>query len=765
MISSAAIALSVLTWKSLPGRSNGSTKSTEVVVDLAAKVVICATKDAYGNLWIGSQDQGIFCLNASSRRWARLTTDDGLSSNDATAIARDSREQVWVGHADGKLNVFDGTKWHRINLESATRIYAIATCPLNDAVWIATDFGVRRYGQASGAWSHLTACDNLPSDEVRDIGFDAGGSVYFGTANSGIEIAHLKDDYKTWNVVVPTSPPVTASGYGLASGMINDLLVTQSGTVYAATCRGISWSEDSGQSWKFIRGADWRLKAENSNDEHGLLVEDRAGLLAEDYVTCLAEAEDGELWVGYRTKGCERIKPGTWEVTATLDTSSYVTTIVPTGGGEAVVGTLGNQHILPTKLVAASPSTVKPTVAAPFPSPPPPPTTQEVKSLLTDAVQLSESGESPAVTAMSDDWQTQGDWLGRYGRYWAILCGMDGQDYLWGAGRIAVGRANYAVTIGPNHDKGDTNRYWVANLYSKERRILELPPVYLDSRIRRGMTKPELNRRDSQWDDHGEAYAYTYDGPHLYTTLKIPEGKFCLSIYQVNSNGHAGEGRYRDFRISVRKHFGASLKDISGFEQQEELASARVVDFCSGVYKRFAVNGPIELTIKVDRNYSINANITAMMLDEFTETPEPYFDPEDVRAAYAGTPADPQVAEIARLFTQYMDAYRKDPVRYCLDRGRTCAMVMRWLDDQVAQGKLKTTDRDYARIAAPCFFILHDFERMETMQRQLGLRPARDIEKALKWDERIPNNSGLGRYAVTTYLENLARAATTAPAN
>jgi hypothetical protein len=282
------------------------------------------------------------------------------------------------------------------------------------------------------------------------------------------------------------------------------------------------------------------------------------------------------------------------------------------------------------------------------------------------------------------------------------------------------------------------------------------------------MTTPAAPRRDSQWDDHGETYGPAFDGPNLFCTLKIPAGNFCLSIYEMNSNGHAGEGRYRDFRISVREQLSGALKDVRGFDKMPELASARVNQFWAGVYKRFAVKGPIEITVKVDRNYSLNANAVAVMLDECTDTPEPYFARDELRDAMTRGPTtapdNPEFEEVARLFKQYIARYESDPTRYCDDYGQTYCMVLRWMNEQVKLGHL-TMDKPFAQIAAKCYYHLHMFEQMEAMQKRLGLKTAREIENALKWDERIPNNSGLGRYNVTEYLDQLRQAsAATRPA-
>ena len=162
---------------------------------------------------------------------------------------------------------------------------------------------------------------------------------------------------------------------------------------------------------------------------------------------------------------------------------------------------------------------------------------------------------TPTVVALPDDWRTQGDWLGRYGRYWACCCAICSPDnYIWGAGSAPV---LYFAQIGPNHPgAADVMRRWVHWLYTADRRSLEIPPTYFDSRVIKGLTTREKGRRQAEWDDHGEAYPMALDGPDLYCTVRIPAGRFYLSLYDFNKDGHEGSNRYRDFRVSIRPRSG-----------------------------------------------------------------------------------------------------------------------------------------------------------------------------------------------------------------
>ena len=65
-----------------------------------------------------------------------------------------------------------------------------------------------------------------------------------------------------------------------------------------------------------------------------------------------------------------------------------------------------------------------------------------------------------------------------------------------------------------------------------------------------------------------------------------------------------------------------------------------------------------------------------------------------------------------------------------------------------------TTDENEAwqhECLATCYYQLQMYPQWEQQQRALGLRPARDIEKALRWDGKS-NNSGRGNAVVREYL-------------
>jgi hypothetical protein len=147
------------------------------------------------------------------------------------------------------------------------------------------------------------------------------------------------------------------------------------------------------------------------------------------------------------------------------------------------------------------------------------PTLAELNAMLADLAKVPfvPPEKQPQVIRLDDDWLTKGDWLGRYGRYWACCCAICSPDnYVWGAGPT---KAEFDARIGTNCHAGDSLRYWVHWLYTKNVNSLEMPPTYYSSRVTKGYTTPNFTRRQAEWDDHGEAYPMSEVLPMRWTDL------------------------------------------------------------------------------------------------------------------------------------------------------------------------------------------------------------------------------------------------------
>jgi hypothetical protein len=779
------------------------------------------------NLWVGTEDDGVYWYNAKTEDWKQFTTTDGLGDNNAYAIACDHLGRIWIGERNHGVAVFNGETWKNYDVLEGPigeRVYRIAVCPTDGDVWLATSAGLTRYSVAKDLWRHYTRNDGLPSLQATALAFDLDGDLYVGTQCDGIAIGRASDDYRTWRVVSGRPHlPDTCSGAGLPTGLINDLLIAHDGRIYAATVGGLARSSDHGETWSFLRGGDCVLKEKNRlggppKDWTPANQKVMETLLPEDYVTCLAEDDAGLIWLGFRQQGFLALHPndekkvfGGNQEDGGLP-NNYIVAILSTHDFHVNIATYGGGLIRSKEPFTMDDSKSKQTQHSPrlktsgiiamslaFPSPVKPPTLIELNALLNEvsSVPAAESN-GPPVTALEDDWKTLGEWQGRYGRYWIVLCAnWSPSDDVWGAGWDV----QYDARIGHNCASGDSLRYWVQWLFTAEPRSLEMSPTYMHSRVLKNFTTWDVDRRQSEWDDHGEAYPMSMDGPHLYCSLSVPPGLFYLSLYEFNKDGHAGVNMLRDYRVSIRPHPGLlpgnskpgarTFNSISDFDDQPEWAHARIRDFWGGVYKRFLVRGPTKLTIEVNRNNSFNTILAGAMLDLVDELPPPYYqtrqewDKKQIannqrRASneskrWSGAPFVPARTEAEaseRLLDELKQVLTRNEVWWGLNKRRCYQRLLNWYLQQGRENRFQagsiadrptgvlpagqeannvSANRDAERMAT-CYYELGLYAKWEEARKALGLTTTREIEKSIRWDGVTYSCAGKGYEIISAYV-------------
>jgi len=154
---------------------------------------------------------------------------------------------------------------------------------------------------------------------------------------------------------------------------------------------------------------------------------------------------------------------------------------------------------------------------------------------------------------------------------------------------------------GPHQRAGDGLRRWVDQERWDDGRVLYDPFLGY--------------RREAEWDDHGEVYPMTWEGPDVWIKLGVPAGTHRLSLYFFNKDGLIGHNRWRDYLIEVK---GSAL-DVKAAHFAPTLARARVRDFWTGVYERFVLQGPGQFWVRVGRNDSINVTLNGIFLDRIDD--------------------------------------------------------------------------------------------------------------------------------------------------
>jgi hypothetical protein len=793
-----------------------------------------------GNLWAGTEGNGVWCYHpyAVTNQWthyakkpearsqeseggkignrkSEIGNEDGLGDDYAYSVAVDKQARIWVGHLNHGVSVYNGTSWRNYDVPHGPigeRVFKIAICPTDGDVWIGTSAGLTRYSVSNDTWTHYTkgSCRSrgdeaqiknenklepphvgaygetnaagLPSDQISAIAFDAKGNIYVGTQCDGVAVASRDSDYMDWRQAPLADQKMpTFAGYGLPSKLINDLLVTSDGTIYAATDGGLAWSRDGGVTWTFRRGKDFadKMRGLAGGPPKGWSAQSiPKDVPPEDYVSCLAEDDAGVVWADFRQNGMLALSGYSYEELEKVSAdktggADYGRAILPMPDFRPWLASDGKgllrsteprrlSHRVAHKDYSETPAL---TGEVPFPMSARAPDLAELNGLLSEIESVPPARLADgAVVPLEDDWLTEGQWLGRYGRFWIVLCAnISPNDDVWGAGWDV----DYAGRMGPNHAPGDSLRYWLHWTATQDNRCLEMSPLYLHSRVLRKETTWDVDRRESEWDDHGEDYPMNMDGPHVYCSLSIPAGLFYLSLYEIDPNGHDGGNRFRDYEISIRPHPGrASLDqqvgktfvmrsfcDIAEFDRKPELAHARAQDFWGGVYKRFLVRGPAKLTIQVHRNYSFNTILPGVMLDLVDELPPPYYCTRQEweqrqavtsaqKSSPAFMPADNAAEAAQRLVAALNEMPSKNETWWAENKRRFYQPLLRW---QLAEG-----DKTNSLALATSFYQLNLFADWEKQLHQCDITTAREIEKALRWDGVA--GSGMGNQTVSAYV-------------
>ena len=480
--------------------------------------------------------------------------------------------------------------------------------------------GFGRYLARRHLWKYFTEGEGLPSNQISAIAFSPSGDLLVGTRCNGLAMASARDDFQSWRAIPgPEKTPPHAIGVGLPSAQINALLAMREGRLYAGTARGLAWSDDDGQSWQWVRGKNWQTqvrgqwpKPQTNAVEFGDLPNEEApALLSEDYVSCLKEDDAGHLLIGHRRTGwemrdgraqnvlLEQTKPDT-----VRDFAIFEDSLIVAGYGGGLW-----QQTLPEKLRAKPVTTQNPALAAAspegvvipyphFPAPATLPTLARLEQTTARVRNHQEFRQNGDAAYLGADWETRGDWMGRYGRQMALLCAMQAptdHQIAWST--------DYQIDgfNGPHQNPGDGLRRWLHWERSEDDRVLYNPFLGY--------------RREAEWDDHGETYDADWEGPDVWVKLLVPAGTHRLSLYFFNKDGHAGAERWRDYLIEIK----GRAENVEAAALLPTLANARVSDFWDGVYQRFSLQGPGNFWVRVARNGSFNTTLNGIFLDNITD--------------------------------------------------------------------------------------------------------------------------------------------------
>jgi ligand-binding sensor domain-containing protein len=175
-----------------------STAKEAELFGLSRNSVYCILEDKKGNVWFGTQAQGVCRYNGKELTWF---SEKGLAGPAVLGLFEDSRGNIWFGNNGAGLFRFDGTTLVNFTEEKGlanpdfrasgtsnpgtlARVYCINEDKEGN-IWIGTvDAGVWKYDGT--ALTNYTMADGLTSDAINTIYKDNKGELWFGTDENGI---------------------------------------------------------------------------------------------------------------------------------------------------------------------------------------------------------------------------------------------------------------------------------------------------------------------------------------------------------------------------------------------------------------------------------------------------------------------------------------------------------------------------------------------------------------------------------------------------
>lgn len=210
-----------------------SKKFTEAKQDIITDNIIISTifEDHNGNLWIGSQTNGLYRMVAENGVLENFTDKSGLSNNNVQTIYEDSWGDIWIGTSGGGLSKFAGSQFvHYDTYSGLNGDYVFSV--LNSAksgLWIGTSGG-----------GIVNIGDTLTKSYDKNIGFTNGKIKNICEGRKGEIWTSIEGE--GLGVILPELDTafILPSSSRLRSNWVLDIAVAKGGSIWLATAdRGL----------------------------------------------------------------------------------------------------------------------------------------------------------------------------------------------------------------------------------------------------------------------------------------------------------------------------------------------------------------------------------------------------------------------------------------------------------------------------------------------------------------------------------------------
>ncbi len=232
------------------------------------------------NIWIGTENSGLYFISADDNIIKIFNTQNGLSSNEVKVIFQDSKKRIWIGTRTGGVNLLSkpGSDEFLFLTEKHGLSYRDVKCIFEDregSIWIGTNggglcqFRDRRF-------EFLSTSEGLPDRTIWAIIQDKQGQFWFGSEKG---LVRYRPDSRADDLDIK----VISLKNGLARREISSLFEDKNGLIWVGLTRG---------------GVQVFNPKTNKFGRHLSQIKDD--------VLCIVEDHNGYLWFGTNGGGLYR---------------------------------------------------------------------------------------------------------------------------------------------------------------------------------------------------------------------------------------------------------------------------------------------------------------------------------------------------------------------------------------------------------------------------------------------------------------------------
>lgn len=259
-------------------------------------------EDTDGNLWVGSNDEGVAKISSSGIEM--FTTDNGLPNNSIRDIAQDKSGNIWIGTSNGVVFLTPSGKFIRPEgleqYDDSSCLVISLYCDTAGRIWLSTTKKHGLYYYSSGKFSQYSAFTSIDYSTVTAIAQDETGAFWYGLTQKGVVRVH-EGNYKL---------------YGKKEGMlettVNDIYLDNSNSLWFGTEKGVVlYKQGQFSTYTESEGLTNNNVKKIIEDREGSIwyATDRGGVQKmspgkfrtvslSSPVNCISESDNGLVWLG-----------------------------------------------------------------------------------------------------------------------------------------------------------------------------------------------------------------------------------------------------------------------------------------------------------------------------------------------------------------------------------------------------------------------------------------------------------------------------------